>query len=183
MEITLAQPADFAAILALQARFQLDALPESQLEQGFVTTRLDLETMNRMREQRAIWVAKPDDDKGAVAAYACAVDWDFYADSNFVSAVFARFPLPFDDQTITADNSFIYGPACIDERFRGQNILPALVNAICARYAATRAFGVCFIDARNARSLAAHERKLGFRRVAELPFGDVIYHMLAFSTV
>lgn len=135
-----------------------------------------------MREQRAIWIAKSDDESGAVAAYACAVEWEFYVYSQFVEAVFARLPLPLGDQNVTADNSFIYGPACIDERFRGQQILPALVDAIRARYADSRAFGVCFIDARNARSLAAHERKLGFTRLIELPFADVIYHMLAFET-
>ena len=183
MQITLAGPADFAAILELQARYHLSAVPENALEQGFVTTRLDEGTLAKMREQRALWIAKTHEDAGDVAAYACAVEWDFYADSRFVEAVCARFPLPFGDQTVTAGNSFIYGPACIDAAFRGQNILPALVNAIRARYADSRAFGVCFVDARNARSLAAHERKLGFTRVATLPFADVIYQMLAFETI
>ena len=179
MKVQLAQPADFAAILQLQARFQLDALPESELEQGFVTTKLDLETLAKMHEYRAIWVVLTD-DKAAVAAYACAVEWDFYADSNFVAAVFTQFPLPMGEQTVTAENSFIYGPACIDEKFRGRNLLNQITDSVKARYAENRAFGICFIDVRNARSLAAHERKLGFTRLTELPFGDVIYHMLAF---
>ena len=102
--------------------------------------------------------------------------------AQFVEAVCARFPLPFGEQSVTAENSFIYGPTCIDAAFRGQRILPALTDAIRARYADHRTFGVCFIDARNARSLAAHERKLGFTRVAQLPFADVIYNMLAFET-
>ena len=182
MQIQLAQPADFTAILELQARYHLSALSETALEEGFVTTQLDRETLAKMHQQRALWIAKPDEDAGDVAAYACAVEWSFYRDRRSVEAVFARFPLPFGEQSVNAENSFFYGPACIDERFRGQNILPALVNAIRARYADSRAFGVCFIDARNARSLAAHERKLGFTRIAELPFGDVIYHVLAFET-
>ena len=181
MQIQLAQPADFAAILDLQARYHLSALSETALEEGFVTTQLDRETLAKMHQQRALWIAKTD-DADDVAAYACAVEWNFYRDSRFVEAVFARFPMLFGAQSVSADNSFIYGPACIDQRFRGQNILPALVSAIGARYAQTREFGVCFIDARNARSLAAHERKLGFTRIAELPFGDVIYHVLAFET-
>ena len=113
MQITLAQPDDFAAILALQARYHLSALAENALEQGFVTTQLDGETLTKMREQRALWITKIHEDAGDVAAYACAVEWDFYADSRFVEAVCARFPLPFDSQIITAENSFIYGPACI----------------------------------------------------------------------
>ncbi len=177
MQIQLAQPDDFAAILALQTQFHLSNLPENQLADGFVTTQLDRETLERMCAQRAIWVAKIDED---VVAYACAIEWDFYANSRFVEAVFEQFPLMFGEQTITSDNSFIYGPACIATTARGRGILPQLVGAIKARYAATREFGVCFVDVRNARSLAAHERKLGFTRVASLPFADVIYTMLAF---
>lgn len=179
MQVQLAQPADFAAILALQEQFHLSSLPETQLAQGFVTTQLDGETLAQMHEQRAIWVAKSGDQ---LAAYACAVEWNFYANSRFVEAVFEQLPLSFDEKSVTADNSFIYGPACIAAEFRGQGLLPQLTDAIKARYADSREFGVCFIDARNKRSLAAHERKLGFRRLAEMPFADVIYHMLAFET-
>jgi hypothetical protein len=179
MKIQLAKPADFAEILELQAQFHLSATPENQLSDGFVTTQLDEETLEKRREQRAIWVARIGDD---LVAYACAVEWEFYANSRFVEMVFTHFPLPFGDQTVTADNSFIYGPACIASAARGQGILPQIVDAVKARYAENRAFGVCFIDERNARSLAAHERKLGFTRIATKPFGDVIYHMLAFET-
>ncbi len=179
MQVQLAQPADFDAILQLQAQFHLSATPEDQLADGFVTTQLNGETLEKMRAHRAIWVAKIDEE---IVAYACAIEWDFYANSRFVEAVFERFPLPFGEQTITAHNSFIYGPACIAATARGQGILPALTDAIKACYADSRAFGVCFVDVRNARSLAAHERKLGFTRVATLPFADVTYNMLAFST-
>ena len=179
MQIQLAQSADFAAILALQAQFHLSALPEDELADGFVTTQLDVGTLEKMRQQRALWIAKLGD---AVAAYACAVEWDFYRDSRFVQTVFEYLPLPFAAQTVTADNSFLYGPTCIASGARGQGILPALTGAIKARYADSREFGVCFIDARNARSLAAHERKLGFTRIATKPFGEVTYHMVAFET-
>ena len=177
--VQFAQTADFAAILALQAQFHLSATSADELADGFVTTQLDIQTLEKMREQRALWVAKLGDD---VAAYACAVEWDFYLNSRFVEMVFEYFPLPFADKTVTADNSFLYGPTCIAATARGQGILLALTDAIGARYAGSREFGVCFIDVRNARSLAAHERKLGFTRIATKPFGEVTYHMVAFET-
>lgn len=175
MKITLAQPADFAAILQLQSRFHLSNLPASELAEGFVTSHLDEATLARMHQARALWIAR---DAEILAAYACAVAWDFWGKGEFLNAVRALLPLG----EITWENSFLYGPTCIDAPFRGQNILPALAAQIKARYAAEREFGVCFIDVRNARSLAAHERKLGFARVARLPFDDVIYHVLAFAT-
>ena len=160
-------------------------MPADELADGFVTTQLDAQTLEKMRAHRAIWVAKLGDADGngdAVAAYACAVEWNFYHNSRFVEAVFEHFPLPFGEKNVNAANSFIYGPACIAATARGQGILPALIDAIKARYAANYDFGVCFVDVRNARSLSAHERKLGFARIATLPFGDVTYYMLAFET-
>ena len=179
MKVRLAQSSDFAAILQLQAQFHLSATPETELSGGFVTTQLDAGILEKMRQQRALWVV----DAGIeVVAYGCAVEWDFYSDSRFVAAVFECFPLPLDARFVEADNSFIYGPACIAPAFRGRGVLPALTNAIKARYADSREFGVCFIDTRNLRSLAAHERKLGFARLATLPFAEVTYAMLAFET-
>ena len=177
--VQLAQTADFDAILALQTQFHLSATPETQLSDGFVTTQLDAQTLAKMCQQRALWIAKIGDE---VAAYACAVEWDFYQNSRFVETVCEYFPLPFEDKIVTAQNSFLYGPTCIASGARGQGILPALTKTIKARYAGSREFGVCFIDVRNARSLAAHERKLGFTRIATKPFGEVTYHMVAFST-
>ena len=175
MEITLARPADFAAILGLQNRFHFSSLAETDLAQGFVTSHLEMEDLARMAQHQAIWVAR---DADQIAAYACAVTWDFWGEGRFLDAVRALLPLG----EVRWDNSLLYGPACVDAPFRGREILPVLVESIRARYAPIRDYGVCFIDARNARSLAAHERKLGFRRVADLPFDDVVYHVLAFQT-
>ena len=185
MEITLAQPADFAAILELQARYHVSSTSQDALAEGFVTTELTDETLTRMHEERALWISRSE--TGGLAAYACAVEWDFYAGSGFVERVFSHLPLPFGDdksRIVNAENSFLYGPTCIDSAFRGQGLLPAITAAIAARYATTREFGVCFIDVRNQRSLAAHERKLGFKLLTLMPTSspDVIYNMLGFST-
>lgn len=180
MEITLAQPADFAAILALQARYHLSSAVLSELEQGFVTTELDETLLERLHAGRGLWIAR--DPNGELAAYACAVPWEFYGNGRFLDAVRELLPLPLDERRVSADNTFLYGPICIDAPFRGRGLLESLTDAIRARYAAQFAFGLCFIDVRNARSLAAHERKLGFRRVARLPFADEIYDVLVFTT-
>ena len=184
MKVQLAKPTDFAAILELQARYHVSSTSQDALAEGFVTTQLETETLTRMHEQRALWIARAQG--GELAAYACAVEWNFYAGSAFVERVFSHLPLPFGADSariVSADNSFLYGPTCIDSAFRGQGLLPQITAAIAARYAATREFGVCFIDVRNQRSLAAHERKLSFKRLTLMPTSapEVIYNMLGFS--
>ena len=89
MPIQLAQPADFADVLALQARYHVSSASPAAMAQGFVTTTLETQTLERMHDARALWVARDED--GQLAAYACAVEWEFYAGSGFVERVFRAF--------------------------------------------------------------------------------------------
>ena len=168
-------------ILALQELNHVSALPPETLADGFVTTQLSRETLALMRAREGVRVARASDE-GALLGYCCANPWVFYGEGPFQSAAKALLPFDFDGRAITAANSFQYGPVCVAGAARGQGVLAALVEATRARYAPRFEFGITFIDARNARSLAAHERKLDFRRFARLPFGSVVYHVLAFPT-
>ena len=179
VQIALARPADFAAIVELQTRNHLSNLPADALAQGFVTTELEPETLDRMREAKAIWVARAE---AQIVAYACAFRWDFYPPNGFLDAARALLPLDLDGRAVRFDNTLLYGPICIDQNWRGQGLLEQLTAAIRARYAGQFEFGIGFVDVRNARSLAAHERKAGFRALELLPWREVTYHVLAFST-
>ena len=180
VQIALARPADFAAILKLQTRNHLSNLPAAQLAQGFVTTELDEATLDRMHQAKAIWVARADDQ---IVAYVCAFRWNFYPPNGFLDAARALLPLDFDGRAARFDNTFLYGPICIDELWRGRGLLEELTAAVRARYRREYEFGLGFVDVRNARSLAAHERKAGFRALDLLPWREVTYHVLAFSTM
>lgn len=133
-----------------------------------------------MSAEQGIWVVRDAD--GNLAAYACANGWDFYGDGPFQRAAKAKLPAEVDGRTVRADNSFQYGPVCVAGNFRGQGVLQLVVKTIRAHYAPRFDFGITFIDIRNARSLAAHQRKLDFQQIAMLPFATVTYHMLAFPT-
>ncbi len=184
IQTTLATPADFAAILALQERNHLSNLAENARGDGFLTTYLEAYDLQTLCAQGTLFVAKSD---GELAGFAGAKDWDLSGEHAWYRAVLALFPLPFEGFQITAQNSFQYGPACVAAPFRGQNVLGSLIEAVKAAFRPRCECGVTFIDARNARSLAAHGRKLGFATLAELPFGELrfgrtIYHVLGFST-
>jgi len=178
--IGLAGSSDFEAILALQDQNHFNQIAEANLADGFVTTQLTDQALEAMRANTGLLVARTG--SGELLAYACANDWDFYGESPFQNSARALLPLEFDGRAITTQNSFQYGPVCVAASFRGQGVLPALLKAICHSAAPRFEFGICFIDTRNIRSLEAHERKLGFRRMGLLPFGNVIYHMMAFKT-
>jgi GNAT superfamily N-acetyltransferase len=177
-DIVLGQVEDAAEILALQSQNHISNLPIETLPSGFVTTQLSYDTLAQMCAKQGIWVARASN--GELVAYACANSWDFYGESPFFDTAKALLPLDWDGRYVKADNSFQYGPVCVTHSFRGQGVLGQLVETIKAHNAPRFEFGITFIDIRNERSLAAHERKLGFRRLALLPYGDVTYRMLSF---
>ena len=177
---TIAPPTlgDTTDILALQSENHVSNLPAETLPNGFVTTQLSSETLAQMGAKRGIWTVR--DDSGVLAAYTCANPWEFYGDGPFPEAVKALFPLTMEGHTMTVQNSFQYGPVCVAKPFRGHGVLERLVETISNHYACRFEFGITFIDTRNSRSLAAHERKRGFCRLALLPFEAATYHVLAF---
>ena len=169
---------DFAAILELQSQNHLSVLPPEARGDGFVTTQFDQKSLENLRRHNSIAVARAAN--GDLAGYVGAHAWDFSGASPWQMAVKTLFPLFVDGEEIRATNSFQYGPICVASPFRGSGVMKGLFGAIKTGFGAHYAFGVTFIDHRNARSLAAHERKLGFSIVAELPFEDARYHVLAF---
>ena len=177
-QTSLATSADFEAILALQELNHLSTLPETSRDDGFLTTYLDIPKMEYLVARNGLFVAKIGAE---LAGFACSEAWDLSGERGFHNDVVALFPLHLNNREIDAQNSRLYGPVCVAARFRGQGVLSSLVEAVRAQFRAEFSFGLTFIDIRNPRSLAAHERKLGFRRVFELPCEDAIYHTLAFS--
>lgn len=72
------------------------------------------------------------------------------------------------------NNSWFYGPVCIDVSYRGKNILKSLYDAICAQQTGSP---VAFINVDNIRSLKAHQ-KLGLQKIAEFSFDEIDYYLV-----
>ncbi|BCM93178.1 hypothetical protein IAD21_05066 [Abditibacteriota bacterium] len=178
--IALARAEDTDDVLALQDQNHVSVLPIETLASGFVTTQLSPDTIAQMRANEGVWTVRASN--GDLVGYACANDWPFYGDGPFQNSAKSLLPCDVNGRSVKVDNSFQYGPVCVAQEFRGQGVLELLVATIKAHYVPRFEFGITFIDTRNERSLAAHERKLGFHRLALLPAGSVIYNMLAFST-
>ena len=90
--------------------------------------------------------------------------------------------LEFQGTRITVDNSFQYGPVCIDQTLRGSGAFPQLFKTMCSNFSSRFPIGVTFINKINSRSLAAHTRKLNLQIIDEFEFKSNSYYGLAFST-
>jgi hypothetical protein len=181
----LATAADIAGIQTLQAANLLTNLSAADRQaHGFVTTPFTPAQIQTLIDQRGVFVVESGESADAIAGYAMAGSWAFFGQWPIFEEMVSRFGrFQFQGQTLTVDNSFQYGPVCIDRALRGQGILPLLFEAVRSAMAPRYPIGYTFINQANPRSLAAHSRKLGLEIVDEFEFNGGTFSGLAFATV
>jgi hypothetical protein len=176
-----ATPADISGILTLQSANLYSKLSEADRHAyGFVTTPFEPEQLQELINQAGAFVAEVD---GTVVGYAFAASWDYFSQWPIFPYMVSRFPqiVPFQGQHITDQNSFQYGPVCVDRSQRGTCIFPALFKIMCDGMAERYPIGYTFINKKNLTSIAAH-KKLQLQVMDEFEFNNNAFYGLAFPT-
>lgn len=180
MKIRAALASDIDGILHLQAQNLHANLTEAERANGFVTTPFLPEQIEVLLSQDGAFVAI---EEGTVLGYAFAGSWDFFSQWPIFPYMVSRFPqLEFQGVAMSLENTFQYGPVCIDRSLRGSGLLPKLFETMRLSFALRFPIGVTFINQRNPRSLAAHTRKLNLEIIDEFEFKGHSFYGLAFST-
>ena len=170
---------DIPGILELQSANLLTNIAAAELAGGFVTTPFTVSQLQTLLTQDGIFVVE---EQGQIAGYVFAGSWDFFAQWPIFPLMIGRFQkLNFQGISITAQNSFQYGPICIDRSLRGTGAFQQLFATMCAGFADRYSIGVTFINKLNARSIAAHQ-KLPLEVIDEFEFNNNSFYGLAFST-
>ncbi len=171
---------DITGILELQSRNLYTNLSEAERAEGFVTTPFTMEQIQTLLSQTGVFVAEK---QGMVVGYVLAGSWDFFSQWAIFPYMVSRFPqLKFQETQITVDNTFQYGPVCIDRSFRNSGVFLELFETMRLSLSARFPIGITFINKANPRSLAAHTRKLNLEIIDEFEFNDNFYYSLGFST-
>lgn len=170
---------DIAPIKTLQNLNLYANIAESERAGGFVTTPFSSLQLQLWMNQNGAFVAE---NAGEIVAYVLAGNWDLYAQWPIFPFMIARLTeQKFHGFSLRAEETFQYGPVCIAQNWRGQNVLPRLYAVLRESFASRYDVGLSFINAQNARSLAAH-RKLGMETIDEWSFGERDYFTLSFET-
>ena len=181
MEIRQANLSDLEAILKLQEKYHVSNLTEAEkLEKGFVTMRVSVEQFTYLINEKGVFIALFE---GNLAAYALTSPWDYFRQWPIIQRMEAILPtLKYEGKEITVENSFQYGPVCIDEAYRGRNILTLLFAAIQKVYQPQFEYAVTFINQINVLSSYAHARKTPLSIVGTFDFNNNHYNALASKT-
>lgn len=174
---------DIPDILELQERnllANMQQLPNQNLSQGFVTTRLSTEYLTELIDDNCLFCIEVN---GSIGGYVAGASWKWFSKWEIFQYMQNELPtFMMDGLEITPDNSYQYGPICIDEKWRGGETLIALFNHIRSSHSKRFKAGVTFINKKNERSMHAHTKKLKLIHIDDFSFGDNDFARLAFAS-
>jgi L-amino acid N-acyltransferase YncA len=150
-EIALATREDIADIVALQE-------PNLRANGGALAVRFSAQWFENALADMPIIVARKS---GQIVGYLVSSSKAAQAHVPIVEATLRAYP--------GCADAYIYGPICVAETERGQNVPAALMAALHERVPGRE--GITFIRRDNLRSMRAHA-KIGMREVAEFVYGD-----------
>lgn len=181
MTLKIARINDIEKVLDLHYRYQIDSIKEEDKKDGFVTTAFTKEQMRELIEkEQGLFIAVKDDK---VIAYVMSASWQFWSKwPMFAFMIEGLGELEYLGERLNVDNSYQYGPVCIDKSVRGSGILEAIFDFAREHMSKRFPILVTFINKINPRSFEAHTRKLGLEVIKEFGYNGNFYYELVYDT-
>lgn len=176
----LAYKQDIEGVLLLQEKYLYRNLSEDERKQGFVTTPFTTSQLEEIIRLNGLCIA--ENETNEVVAYAFAGSWKYFEQWDIFKLMIARLPqLSFNENKITTENTFQYGPICIDKKYRGTGLLNQLFEEMRIEFYKKYPISITFINKVNIISIKAHNKKLGWVIIDEFEFNNNTYISLAFN--
>ncbi len=155
--------ADLSGILKLQKANLANALTAEEIQsQGFVTVSHQLKDLENLNSIEKHVIAKDDDE---VIAYLLAMTPASKFDLPILIPMFEVFgKIRWMTELVSDFNYLVVGQVCVSKNYRGQSILDQCYAKYKECYRDKYEFAITEIDAKNLRSLKAHER-IGFKDI------------------
>lgn len=171
---------DIDGVLALQEKYLYRNLNEIERQDGFVTTPFTVSQIEDIIDQNGLIIALNEND--IIIAYAFAGSWKYFEQWELFNYMVSRFPkMSFNGNKITTENSFQYGPVCIDKEYRGNGVLNIIFEEMRIEFIKKYPISITFINKINVISEKAHTKKLGWVVLGEFEFNNNNYIELAFD--
>lgn len=181
MRLKIAQISDIDKVLELHYKYQINSIKEEDKKDGFVTTAFTKEQLTELIEkEQGLFIALQDDE---VVAYVMAASWQFWSVWPMFAYMIEHLgELEYKGQKLSVENSYQYGPVCIDKSVRGSGVLEAIFDFAREQMSKRYPILVTFINKINPRSYEAHTRKLGLRVIKEFSYNNNNYYELVYDT-
>jgi len=172
---------DIPAITQLQNKYHISTISEEDKSGGFVTTLFTEEQLSKMIDIEDGITIACDDDK--VIAYVMAASWEFWAEWPLFQHMIKNLPsTQYLGQILSAENSYQYGPICVDKDYRGTEVLSRVFDYSRIQMNKRYPILITFINHINTRSYYAHTKKLGLDVIKSFEFNNNFYYELGYDT-
>ena len=181
MNIRQASAADMDGIFSLLKTYHVQSISPEDKKDGFVTTNMTPEQMTRVIvQENGITVAE---EKGTILGFAMAASWDFWKEWPLFAHMIEKLPeFTLDGQTLSTENSYQYGPVCVDRSVRGTGVFEEIFYASLAQMRSRFPIMATFINQINPRSYAAHTKKVPMTTAGTFDFNGNRYYLMACPT-
>lgn len=179
IQFEVAKNRDIEGVIALQDIYLVSNMTEEEKASGFVTTPFSVEQLQEVIHQEGLFVAK---DNNKIIAYIFAASWEYFSQWPIFNHMTPLLPeLSFKDFSLTAINTFQYGPICIDKKYRGQGLINPFFDFMRIHLMKRFRVNITFINKTNIPSQKAHIEKLKWNVVGDFQFNNNNYFILAYD--
>ena len=181
MEYRVAKLEDIESVLKLHSKYQVDTIKEEDKKDGFVTTAFTVEQLTKLVTQESGLFIAIEDDK--VIAYVMAASWQYWSAWPMYKHMIKELgKLSYLGQSLSVDNSYQYGPICIDKSYRNSDVLREIFDFAREEMSKCYPILVTFVNKINPRSYQAHKRKLGLEVIQEFEYNSNYYYEMVYDT-
>ena len=118
-----------------------------------------------------------------IVGYAMAGSWDYWSEWPLFQHMIEDLPnTKYLGQVLSRENSYQYGPICIDKDYRGSLVLPNLYEFSRLQMKDRYPIIITFINQINTRSVRAHTEKLGMDIIKPFEFNNNQYYELGYDS-
>ncbi|MBT5935128.1 GNAT family acetyltransferase [Sulfurimonas sp.] len=181
MTYKIATVEDIPSVLELHSKYQVNTIKEEEKKDGFVTTAFSAQELEELiTTEQGLFIGVQNEK---VMAYVMAASWQFWSRwPMFAHMIKDLHNLTYLGQTLSVENSYQYGPICIDKSVRGTEVLPEIFDFTREEMSKRYPILVTFVNKINPRSYEAHKRKLGLEVIQEFEFNGNYYYEMVYDT-
>ncbi len=173
---------DIPALIELQKKYHIATINEEDKPDGFVTTLFTEEQFKELIEKENGIAVSCDAEK--IIAYLMAASWEYWSKwPLFQHMINDLNNTEYMNQILSVENSYQYGPVCIQKDYRGTEVLSEIFDFSRIQMKERYPILITFINHINKRSYNAHTKKLGLDVIKSFVFNNNTYYELAYDTL
>ena len=199
-QVRLAEVGDIEGIRALMKKYHRDTISDEDRPDGFVTTAItDGQLTELIEKERGVMIiAEPSGegpadegpaDEGSgegpdkVLGFCFAAPWEFWTAWPLFRHMIGIIPdYEFDGKKITVEETYQYGPVCVDRSLRGTGAFEELFFASLKQFRDRYPVMLTFVNQINKRSENAHNNKAHMETLGKFDFDGNHYLLMGIRT-